>query len=167
MAASNPLYVFPPPLLLQSLDPPLGYNSSLLLNLMLALYSLLFRYTLNDMASVVKYLLIAALLLSQVGPSQQDARAVVEWTAHAAVKWYPTIKSVYRIYDNTRWALNLVEFLWTGPSHSAVLTWLVKNPPPLLTELMPRILLDYLVQFCDYYNLPICTNSVKFLQYVV
>lgn len=119
------------------------------------------------MASVVKYLLIAALLLSQVGPSQQDARAVVEWTAHTAAKWHPTTKIVYRVYDNTRWALNLVEFLWTGPSHSAVLTWLVKNPPPLLTELMPRILLDYLAQFCDYYNLPICTNSVKFLQYVV
>ena len=145
----------------------LNSDCSLLLNLMLALYSLLFRYTLNDMASVVKYLLIAALLLSHVGPSQQDARAVVKWTAHAAVKLHPTTKFAYRIYDNTIWALNLADFLWTGPSHSAVLTWLVKNPPPLLTELMPRMLLDYLAQFCDYYNLPICTNSVKFLQYVV
>ena len=129
----------------------------------------MFRYTLNDMASVV---LIAALLFSQVGPSQQnarglDARGLVEWTAHSAAKWHPTTKFVYRIYDNTRWALNLLEFLWTGPSHSAVMTWLVKNPPPLLTELMPRILLDYLAQFCDYYNLPVCTNSVKLLQYVI
>ena len=119
------------------------------------------------MAPVVGCLLIATLLLSQVGPSQQDARGLVEWTAHSAAKWHPTTKFVYRIYDNTRWALNLLEFLWTGPSHGAVMTWLVKNPPPLLTELMPRIVLDYLAQFCDYYNLPICTNSVKLLQYVV
>ena len=119
------------------------------------------------MASVVGCLLIAALLLSQVRPSQQDARTVVEWTTHAAAKWHPTTKIVYRIYDNTRWALNLLDFLWTGPSHSAVMTWLVKNPPPLLTEMMPRIFLDYLAQFCDYYNLPMCTNSAKLLQYVV
>ena len=119
------------------------------------------------MAFVVNFLLIAVLLHGQVGPSQQDARTLVEQAAHAAAKWHPTTKFVYRIYDNTRWALNLLELLWTGPSPGVVMTWLVKNPPPLLTELMPRILLDYLAEFCDYYNLPICTNSVKLLQYVV
>ena len=119
------------------------------------------------MAVVVGCLLIAALLLSQVGPSQQDAGALVIRVAHTAAKWHPTTKIVYRIYDNTRWALNLLDFLWTGPSHRAIMTWLVKNPPPLLTELMPRILLDYLAQVCDYYDLPMCTNSAKLLQYVV
>ena len=112
-----------------------------------------------SMAFVVNFLLIAALLHGQVGPSQQDARTYVERAAHAAAKWHPPTKFVYRI--------NLLEFLWTGPSPGVVMTWLVKNPPPLLTELMPRILLDYLAEFCDYYNLPICTNSVKLLQYVV
>ena len=121
------------------------------------------------MAVVVGCLLIAALLFSQVGPSQQSAGALVIRVAHGLLKSHPITRYAITLYENARWALDFYEFLWTGPSHREVMTWLLQNPPPILNDLLslPSWILNYFAQLCDYYDLPICTKSVKLLQYVV
>ena len=117
------------------------------------------------MAVVVKYLLIAALFFSQVGPSQQSAGALVIRVVHGLLKSNPITRYVYTVYENTRWALDFSNFLWSSPTYREVATWLLQNPPPILNDL-PSWILNYLAQICDYYNLPICTKFAKLLQYV-
>ena len=127
---------------------------------------LLFRYT-GVWHPVVGCLLIAALLLSQVGPSQQTAGALVIRTTHGLLKSHPITRYIYGIFENARWVWNFVDFLWTGPPHKGVMAWLFENPPPILNDWLPSWILDYIAESCDYYNLPACTKSVKLLQYVV
>ena len=123
----------------------------------------------RSMAVVVGCLLIAALLFSQVGLSQQTAGALITRAARAVLKSNPITRYIYTLYENAKWALDFSEFLWTSPSHREVATWLVRNPPPLLDDLfsLQSWILDYLAQICDYYNLPRCKKSVKLVQYVV
>lgn len=122
------------------------------------------------MAVVVGCLLIAALLFSQVGPSQQTAGALIKRAAQAVLKSNPITRYIYTLYENARWALKFSDFLyWKSPSHRDVATWLVNNPPPLLNDLLSlqSWMLHYLAQICDYYNLPMCNKFAKLLEYVV